>query len=107
MVDFRLFRGPFSAAPAQMVDHCATINGAYEVPANSSPTVGWIEIVHEVTAKIFDLVASIGNFSNTPAVLRVHEGLAEALSPVVTNFVGRPMRAPVPLERPFPRDFLS
>jgi hypothetical protein len=60
-----------------------------------------------VTAKIFDLVASIGNFSNTPAVLRVHEGLAEALSPVVTNFVGRPMRAPVPLERPFPRDFLS
>lgn len=40
-----------------------------EVPANSSPTVGWVEIVHEVTAKIFDLVASIGNFSNTPAVL--------------------------------------
>jgi len=60
-----------------------------------------------VTVKIFDLVASIGNFSNTPAVLRVHEGLAEALSPVVTNFVGRPMRAPVPLERPFPRDFFE
>jgi hypothetical protein len=78
-----------------------------EVPANSSPTVGWVEIVHEVTAKIFDLVASIGNFSNTPAVLHVHEGLAEALSPVVTNFVERPMRVPVPIERPFPRDFLS
>jgi hypothetical protein len=85
----------------------AAINAAREVPANSSLAVRSVIKINDVTAGAFDLGVSISNFSNTLAVLHAHEGLAEANGPVVTNFVERPMRVPVPIERPFPRDFLS
>jgi hypothetical protein len=48
--------------------------------------------INDVTAGAFDLGVRSSNFSNTLAVLHVHEGLADANGPVVTNFVERPMR---------------
>jgi hypothetical protein len=56
-------------------------------------------VINDVTPGAFDHGVSIRNFSNPPAVLHVHEGLADASSPVVTNFVERSMRVAVLSER--------
>ena len=77
----------------------AAINAAREVPANSSLAVRSVIKINDVTAGAFDLGVSSSNFSNTLAVLHVHEGLAEANGPVVTNFVERSMRVAFPLKR--------
>jgi len=77
----------------------AAINAAHEVPANSSLAVRSVIKINDVTAGAFDLGVSSSNFSNTLVVLHVHEGLAEANGPVVTNFVERSMRVAVPLKR--------
>jgi hypothetical protein len=62
--------------------------------------------INDVTAGALDLGVCISNFSNTLAVLHVHEGLADANGPVVTNLVERPMRGAALSSGNFPRDHL-
>ena len=89
---FGWLSGAFAAlaltASAQIVEFRATINSAQEVPTNSSPAVGSAIMIYDVAANTFDLVVSISNFSNTLSASHIHEGLAGANGPVVTNFGG-------------------
>jgi len=89
---FGWLSGAFAAlaltASAQIVEFRATINSAQEVPTNSSPAVGSAIMIYDVAANTFDLVVSISNFSNTLSASHIHEGVAGANGPVVTNFGG-------------------
>lgn len=70
---------------AQVLELRATITGAQEVPANTSPATGSAIMLYDVAANTFDLVVSINGLANTASASHIHEGVAGANGPVVTN----------------------
>lgn len=84
-----LLAGVFSAVAcpvsAQVLELRATISGAQEVPANTSPATGSAIMLYDVAANTFDLVVSINGLANTASASHIHEAAAGANGPVVTN----------------------
>ncbi len=70
---------------AQVIELRATIDGAQEVPANSSPASGSAIMLYDLGANKFDLIVSINNLANTATASHIHEGAPGVAGPVVTG----------------------
>jgi hypothetical protein len=69
---------------SQVVELRATINGAQETPANSSPATGQAIMLYDVAANTYDLVVSIDNMANTATNSHIHEGPVGTAGAVVS-----------------------
>ena len=87
-----LFVGACSAflsiASAQVVELRATLSGAQEVPASTSPASGTAIMLYDVGANTFDLMVTIEGMTNTATASHIHEAAAGANGGVVTNLGG-------------------
>lgn len=72
-------------APAQVLELRALINGTQEVPATTSSATGSAIMLYDVAANTFDLVVSINGLANAASASHLHEAVAGANGPVVTN----------------------
>lgn len=74
-----------TAAHAQVVELRATINGAQEVPATSSPATGSAIMLYDVSTNTYDLVVTVRNLANTISNSHIHEAPAGANGGVVSG----------------------
>ncbi|MBL9200244.1 MAG: CHRD domain-containing protein [Opitutaceae bacterium] len=72
-------------ASAQIIELRATINGAQENPAVTTPASGTAVMLYDINANTFDLIVSIRGMTNTITLSHIHEAAAGANGPVVTN----------------------
>lgn len=72
-------------AQAQMIELRATINGAQETPATTSPATGTAIMLYDVGTNTFDLTVTINNFANTVSASHIHQGAIGVAGAVVTN----------------------
>lgn len=87
------FAGLAAVTSAQIVQFNATINGAQETPANSSPATGSAVMMYDVSKNTYDLIVTINNLSNTIGNSHIHEAAAGTAGGVVVPFGGESLYA--------------
>lgn len=70
---------------AQVVELRATINGAQENPATTSPATGSAIMLYDVATNTYDLVVTVRNLANTISNSHIHEGAVGVNGGVVSG----------------------
>jgi len=86
-----------------IITYKATLNGAAEVPANSSSATGTATLTYDPSTKIYSLTATHTVVSPTGA--HVHKGAVGVSGPVVVD-LGSPA-SPIGFEKPYADDKLQ
>ncbi|MDP3070050.1 MAG: CHRD domain-containing protein [Opitutaceae bacterium] len=76
------------SASAQVIELRATINGAQENPAVTTPAAGNAVMLYDVGTNTFDLIISITGLTNTVTASHIHEAAMGVNGAVVTNLGG-------------------